>query len=312
MRHIFWAHSPIGYEVFRSFRDYKLADENNSLLVTARNFYPPDADCNIGLPEEYVWMNEAQFEAAKNRLIELVKRCEGGDYILYIPQTANFFIRCLIESPRCVGFHLFDEGSSAREPSFSKRVAHQGFYKYALRGESGLQEFFDFLEVDAASINKMYSSGVPFYELGHPKFLGFMSHFKKAFPGKEVTQVLRSELAGTDSCGQYALVLLPPFHTLMKTPDFNSRLHNLINSVKTIQKLDSKLKLVIKFHPHDTDDVVAKISRLFNGIPFESFCAEKNISRFREPAFMGFKVYIGYPNSTVEFLKEIGGNYIAF
>jgi hypothetical protein len=312
MKHIFWAHSPIGYEVFRSFRDHKLVDEKNSLLITARNFSPPDSDCNLGLPEEYIWMNEIQFNDAANKIIKLIKKLDGEDFILCVPQTANFFIRCLIESPHCLGFYIFDEGSAAREPLFQKRVDFRGFYKYEVKKTPKVLNFLEFLKIDIKAINKIYISGVSFYEAQHIKLLGFMSHFERAFPNKNATKILRSDVVGTRECSQHALLLMPPFHALLKKEDFNSRLQNLVNSVKAIRMLDKNLNLVIKFHPHDGDEIALKVSHLFDSIPFNKFCDQNNISKFREPAFMGFKVYIGYPNSTIDFIKEIGGNYIAF
>jgi hypothetical protein len=312
MKTIFWAHSPIGYEVFRSFRDLKIADENNSLLITARNFFPPDADCTLGLPEEYVWMDENQFKQAAEKIIKFIALLEGEDYILYIPQTANFFIRCLIESPRCLGFHIFDEGTAARDPDFSNRVNFRGFYKYDLKSYKSIYDFFEFLNIDYAKIKEIYSLGVPFYELEHIKFLGFLSHFDKVFPNKDVIKILRSKVPEVDICTQYSLLLMPPFHVLIKYKDFDRRLQNLVNSVNTIRALDKGMKLIVKFHPHDSDEVASKVSKIFNSTLFEEFCAKNNISKFREPAFMGFKIYIGYPNSTIEFIKEVGGNYIAF
>jgi hypothetical protein len=312
MKTIFWAHSPIGYEVFRSFRDLKIADENNSLLVTARNFFPPDADCTLGLPEEYVWMDENQFKEAAKKIIKFIGLLQGEDYILYIPQTANFFIRCLIESPRCLGFHIFDEGTAARDPDFSNRVNFRGFYKYDLKSYQSIYDFFEFLNIDFQKIKEIYSLGVPFYELGHIKFLGFLSHFDKVFPNKDVIKILRSKVPGVDICSQYSLLLMPPFHVLTKHKDFDRRLQNLVNSINAIRTLDKGMKLIIKFHPHDSDEVALKVSKIFNSTLFEEFCEKNSISKFREPAFMGFKIYIGYPNSTIEFIKEVGGNYIAF
>lgn len=312
MQHIFWAHSPIGYEVFRSFRDYQLAHNYNSLLITARNFYPVDSDCSIGLPEEYIWMSESEFGAAKNKIIEFIQRCKGEKYILYIPQTANFFIRCLIESPICIGFYIFDEGSAARNPFFQTRMNFRGFYKYKLRGEPGLSELFNFLKIDSNFISELYDSGVPFYESEHSKLLGFMSHFKNSFPGKNTAPLVRSKILNTTVCNNYALLLMPPFHTQLKKEDFNIRFANLVNSVKGVQMLDKDLKLVIKFHPHDGPEIANTVLKYFNAILFEKFCRNNNISEFREPAFMDFKIYIGYPNSTIEFLKEVGGHYISF
>ena len=312
MRHIFWAHSPIGYEVFRSFRDYKLTHESNSFLITSRNFSPADSDCSLGLPEEYIWMNENQFVIAKNKVIEFIEKCKGEKYILYIPQTANFFIRCLIESPFCIGFYIFDEGTAARNPFFQTRMSFRGFYKYKLRGESGLSELFEFLKIDSKFIGEFYEAGVPFYETAHPKLLGFMSHFKNSFPGKDSAPIVRAKINNVSVCNNYALLLMPPFHVHLKKEGFNIRFDNLVNSVKGIQNLDKELKIVIKFHPHDGTEIASTILKYFNAILFEKFCKNNNISEFREPAFMGFKIYIGYPNSTVEFLKEIGGHYIAF
>jgi len=312
MKHIFWAHSPIGYEVFRSFRDHKLADEENSLLMTARNFFPPDADCNLGLPEEYKWMDEIQFKNASHKIIEFFKKFNNEEYVLYIPQTANFFIRCFIENPLCLGFYIFDEGTAARAPVFTRRINSRGFYKYELKNNSNIVEFFEFLNIEYDAINAIYSSGVPFYEVKHPKFLGYMSHFEKAFPNESVTKIIQSDIPGINICKKYSLLLLPPFHALTQKEDFVIRLQNLVNSVKTIQVLDPNLKLTIKFHPHDGDEVTSKIAHLFNAITFDKFCEDHHFSKFREPAFMGFKLYIGYPNSTIEFLKEIGGDYIAF
>jgi hypothetical protein len=312
MKHIFWAHSPIGYEVFRSFRDHKLANNDNSLLITARNFFPTDADCTLGLPEEYKWMDEIQFTNASNRIIELFKKFNKAEYVLYVPQTANFFIRCLIESPLCLGFYLFDEGTAARAPLFARRVNYRGFYKYDLKNNLNIIEFFKFLNLQYEDINEIYSSGVPFYEVKHHKFLGYMSHFEKAFPNENVTKIMKSNIPGTGICKKYALLLMPPFHALTQKEDFIIRLQNLVNSVKTIQSLDLNLKLTIKFHPHDGDEIKSKVAHLFNTTTFEEFCDDHHLSKFREPAFMGFKLYIGYPNSTIEFLKEIGGDYIAF
>lgn len=312
MRHIFWAHSPIGYEVFRSFRDHDLTDENNSSLITARNFSPPDANCTLGLPEEYMWMNKIELTNAANKIIEFINSIDKEEYILYIPQTANFFIRCLIESPYCIGYHIFDEGTAARNPIFNKRINFREFYKYELKNEPDLMRFFEILNLNYEKINKIYSSGVPFYELEHIKFLGFMSHFEKSFPNKISTKILKSNIPGIDKCSQHALLLMPPFHALVKKADFSIRLQNLVSSVKTISMLDKNMKLVIKFHPHDADEITSKVFHLFDSILFDKFCDENKISKFREPAFMGFKIYIGYPNSTIEFIKEVGGHYIAF
>lgn len=312
MKHIFWAHSPIGYEVFRSFRDHKLVDNKNSSLITARNFFPPDADCTIGLPEEYKWMDEIQFINASNKIIEFFKKYNIEEYFLYIPQTANFFIRSLIESPLCLGFYIFDEGTAARGPLFTRRVNSRLFYKYELKNNVNILDFFKFLNIDYDNINGIYSSGVPLYEVKHNKFLGYMSHFEKAFPNENVTKILRSDILGVDICKKYALLLMPPFHALIHKEDFASRLQNLVKSVKTIQSLNSNLKLTIKFHPHDGDEITSKVAHLFNAITFEKLCEDHHLSQFREPAFMGFKIYIGYPNSTIEFLKETGGDYIAF
>ena len=312
MKHIFWAHSPIGYEVFRSFRDHNLADDKNSLLITARNFFPPDADGTLGLPEEYIWMNEIQLRNAINKITEFINKINGEDYILYIPQTANFFIRSLIESPYCVGYHIFDEGTAARNPIFSQRMNFRGFYKYELKKNLDLLEFFEILKINFDEMNKIYSSGVPFYELNHDKFSGLMSHFQGGFPKKEATRIVRSNIINTHQCGHHALLLMPPFHALLKKEDFNIRLQNLVNSIKTIHNLDKRMRLIIKFHPHDADEIASKVSHLFDATPFDDFCNKNNISKFREPAFMNFRVYIGYPNSTIEFIKEIGGSYIAF
>jgi hypothetical protein len=312
MQNIFWAHSPIGYEVFKSFRDYKLTHEHNSLLITSRNFFPLDSDCNLGLPEEYIWMNDTQFATAKNKIIEFIQKCNSENYILYIPQTANFFIRCLIESPFCKGFYIFDEGSAARYPFFQTRMNFQGFYKYKLRGEPGLLDLFDFLKIDSKFISECYEAGVPFYEATHPKLLGFMSHFKNSFPGKDTEPIARAKILNVSVCSNYALLLMPPFHVELKKKDFNVRFNNLVNSVNGIKILDKELKIIIKFHPHDGNEIKNEVLKHLNLIQFEKFCKENNISEFREPAFMGFKLYIGFPNSTIEFLKEVGGHYIAF
>lgn len=280
--------------------------------MTARNFFPPDADCTLGLPEEYKWMDENQFKNASDKIIDLFKKINKDEYVLYIPQTANFFIRCLIENPLCLGFYIFDEGTAARAPLFSRRVNARGFYKYELKNNINIFEFFEFLNINYDYINKIYSSGVPFYEVKHNKFLGYMSHFEKAFPNESVTKIIRSFMPEIAVCKEYALLLMPPFHALTQKEDFMVRLENLVNSVKAIQKIDHKLKFIIKFHPHDGDEITSKVTRLFNFITFEKFCDEHKLSKYREPAFMGFNLYIGYPNSTIEFLKEIGGDYIAF
>jgi hypothetical protein len=311
-KYIFWAHSPIGYETYLSLRKMGILNEQNSHLITARDCTPPEAECCIGLPEEYCWLSPEQFQKTQEMICTFLEKIDfkNNAFELIVPQTANFFIRCLIESPQCLQYHVFDEGSGARAPIFDARCK-QIFYKYNVRDEACCRNFMKALGTDFDTLSGLYKNGVPFYEVGHRKFAGFMSFFNDAFPGGSVSIVPKSEFSGVSACRNYGLILLPPFRSLINKPDFKKKFQQIYISIQSIARLNTQKKWVYKFHPHDSEEIKQKIKGLLKYEEFTQFCERKSISRHREPAFMGFDVYVSAPNSTIDFLRSDKSQYIA-
>lgn len=310
--YIFWAHSPIGYETYLALKQAGIFNADNSTLITAREFSPPEAALCIGLPEEYVWQSEEQFQKTQKSITQLIERLNINDegYELFIPQSANFYIRGLIESSFCKSFVFFDEGSSARNLLFKRRCT-PGFYKYNIRESEAFEDFVGRLNIDRQVMIKSYSEGVPFYDVNHSKCAGYVSFFNDVFLGHEVDILTKVIPTAVDICSQYGLILLPPFNYWAKTADFVKKFQIFLNSVNSIIKLNTKKRWLLKFHPHDGVDIKNKIASYFPCELFESFCAKNHILSYREPAFMGFDCYVGSPNSTFEFLKHDRHQYIA-
>lgn len=311
-RYLFWAHSPIGYETYLSLKDLGILNNGNSHLITARDCMPPEAECSIGLPEEYCWMSPKQFDRTQSLVSDFLKKIDfkNNFYELIIPQTANFFIRSLIESERCKNFIIFDEGSSARAPLFTRRC-NEIFYKYKIRNEKAELSFFSATVTDFQTISKLYEKSVPFYDLNHKKFSGHISFFKDAFPEKSVSLITKSNFSGKSYCKNHGLILLPPFHVWLRKEEFQKKFQTALYSLKNIARLNPGMKWIFKFHPHDTDEIKNKFKSLLNFEEFNDFCIRKKISNHREPAFMGFDVYVSAPNSTTEFLRSDKNQFIA-
>jgi len=310
--YIFWAHSPIGYETYLALTQANIITKDNSTLISAREFYPPDAALCIGLPEEYVWQTEEQFTSTQKSITQLVETLNVAErgFELFIPQSANFYIRALIESPACKSFIFFDEGSSARNLLFKRRCI-PGFYKYNIRETGAFEDFTGRLAIDRKVMIDSYASGVPFYSVEHLKCAGYLSFFKDAFPEQSVHVLNKVTPEAAEICFQYGLILLPPFHAWAKTPDFAKNFQVFSNSVNSVVRLNAGKKWVIKFHPHDGSNIRSKVVGYFPFEDFESFCIRNTISPYREPAFMGFDFFVGAPNSTFEFLKHDRHQYIA-
>lgn len=310
--YIFWAHSPIGYETYLALKQANIFTAINSTLITSREFHPPEAALCIGLPEEYKWQSEEQFQKTQKSITDLIKKLNVNDrgYELFIPQSANFYIRALIESAACRSFVFFDEGSSARKGLFKRRCI-PGFYKYKVRESDAFEDLMDCLCINRDVMLDSYAEGVPFYSVSHPKCAGYLSFFNDAFPGHEVNILSKVDPESVDVCSQYGLILLPPFHAWSKTAEFVVNFQIFLNSVISISRLSLKKKWLFKFHPHDGVLVRGKIASYFPYESFESFCSSNGISPHREPAFMGFDCYVGSPNSTFEFLKHDRHQYIA-
>ena len=315
--YIFWAHSPIGYETYLTLKEIGLLTNQNSGLITARMCTPPEAITCIGLPEEYIWQTPEEFAIAQQKIVEFLKMVNplGKKFELIAPQSANFFVRCLIESEYCDRYIFFDEGDAAYEPFFkifSDESNH--FYQYHLRTEPELEPFFKFLGIKTGIIRELYEHGVPFYCIQHAKFAGFISYFQGSFPGchKELIPIPTASMSATkEICKEYGLIVLPEFRTLSRDPQYSKKLELIVKSTRAIVKLSADTKWVVKFHPHDNQEMRNKIIAVFPYLIFETFCERRNISKYREPAFMGFHTYVSSANSTITFLNNIGGNYLA-
>ena len=219
--YILWAHFPIGYETYPALKQAGIINADNSTLITAREFFPPEAALCIGLPEEYVWQTEEQFQKTQKSITQLIERLNIGEegYELFAPQSANFYIRALIESSFCKSFILFDEGSSARNLLFKRRCT-PGFYKYKVRESDAFDDLMARLFINREAIINSYAEGVPFYSVGHSKCAGYLSLFNDAFPDHELSILSKVIPNPIDICSQYGLILLPPFHSWSKTADF--------------------------------------------------------------------------------------------
>ena len=310
--YIFWAHSPIGYETYLALKQANIFTAINSTLITSREFRPPEAALCIGLPEEYMWQTEEQFKNTQKSLMKLLDglNIKTDGFELFIPQSANFYIRALIESPACKSFIFFDEGSSARGRLFKRRCI-PGFYKYDIRKTDNFEDFIFRLGLNSPVMVDLYANGVPFYVVNHSKCAGYLSFFKDAFPEQEVNILEKVLPAAAELCSQYGLILLPPFHAWSKVADFAKNFQVFLNSVKSVAGLNAERRWLLKFHPHDSSSIREKIAGYFPFECFENFCIKNNISLYREPAFMGFDLYMGAPNSTFEFLKHDRHQYIA-
>ena len=310
-KYLFWAHSPIGYETYLSLKELGVLNNENSHLITARDCTPPEAECSIGLPEEYCWLSPQQFNQTQSRVSDFLKKIDfkNNFYELIIPQTANFFIRSLIESDRCKNFIIFDEGSSARAPLFNRRCS-EVFYKYKIRKDKAELNFLADTGTNFQTISKIYEQSVPFYDIQHPKFSGYISFFKDAFPEKSVSIISKTNYEGASSCQNHGLILLPPFHVWLRKDEFQKKFQSTIYSLQNISRLNSEMKWIYKFHPHDTDEIKSKFKSILKFEEFNDFCARKNISKHREPAFMGFEIYVSAPNSTTEFLRSDKNQFI--
>ena len=311
-KYIFWAHSPIGYETYLALRHTGILTAENSYLITARDCTPPEANCSIGLPEEYCWMTPAQFELAARKLISFLKSIDfkNNTYELIIPQVANFFIRTLIESPNCKSYIVFDEGRAARG-ELSKQRCKELFYKYKIRSEASAHKLFQQIGVGFESMFSLYENGVTFYDIKHKKYAGNISFFDDTFPGQNTSILPKIENSDRAICKDFGLILLPPFHVWLKNKDFQNQFLNWQNSIHSIIRLNTEKKWILKFHPHDTDEIKDNFQKLFNFEEFNQFCDRQKISAHREPAFMNFDFYISAPNSTILFLKSERNQYIA-
>ena len=311
-KYIFWAHSPIGYETYLSLKELGILTKQNSHLITARDCTPPEAECSIGLPEEYCWLSPKQFDKTQLLISEFLRKIDfkNNFYELIVPQTANFFIRGLIESACCKNFIIFDEGSSARDPLFPRRCK-EVFYKYKIRNENPELNFLSEIASNFHTISKLYENSVPFYDVNHQKFSGYLSFFKDSFPGKDVSVIPKTNFVGENFCKNHGLMLLPPFHVWLRKDEFQKKFQTTLYSLQNIARLNPNIKWIFKFHPHDTDEIKEKFKSLLNFEEFNDFCARKNISNHREPAFMGFDIYVSAPNSTTEFLRSDKNQFIA-
>ena len=72
--YIFWAHSPIGYETYLALKQANIFTAINSTLITSREFHPPEASLCIGLPEEYKWQSEEQFQKTQKSITDLIEK----------------------------------------------------------------------------------------------------------------------------------------------------------------------------------------------------------------------------------------------
>lgn len=311
-KYIFWAHSPIGYETYLALRHTGILTPENSYLITARDCTPPEANLSIGLPEEYCWMNPAQFESTANKLSAFLEEIDfkSNTYELIVPQVANFFIRALIESPNCKSYIVFDEGRAARG-ELSKNRCKDIFYKYKIRLESPAINLFNQLGVKFESMCSLYEKGVTFYNVTHEKFAGNITFFEDAFPGQNPSIIKKVENPDRSRCNKFGLILLPPFHVWLKNKNFQTEFSIWQHSIQSIVKLNPEKKWILKFHPHDTDEIKIKFQKLFKFEEFNQFCNQNKISAHREPAFMDFDCYVSAPNSTIEFLGSEKNQYIA-
>ena len=299
LMNVVWAWSPIGYETYLSIKK----DNPNTYLITARNFSPPESISTI-YPHNYFTNTHSQIDSnlfSIQKLLDLADDDTG--FIFYAPQSASFYLRLLIESHKCKGYVIYDEGSAAYDPHFNVRL-NSIWSQHTVRNEKSLINFCVINRIDKSKIDELYKKGTSFYDFTHPKFIELTSYFKSAFPAhhKIGLSITQPEIINH---GDVCLILMPPLSSLRKNKQI--LLQYLLDCKQVLSNSPSTF-FIVKGHPVDSNLVIDKVQKLFdlpNLMNYSEYCIINNLNHFRETAFMNFPIYITNDNSTKLYLEHL-------
>jgi len=305
---IFWIHSPIGYETYLAFKSTNTSTP--TYAISARNLFIKNSLADIGLPGLY------QFETPEDKKSNIGKikdaimniASEHSGFVIIVPQTAQPYIKLLIESDYCKGYAIYDEGDAAYGNSWTS-YTQPSFHKYEIEKTNEWLSASKELKFNLDKIIANHKFGVPFYDLIHEKFMGLFSFFEEAFPGaaKIKLQIPNDIVKFNNITKQYSLILCGDL-TNIENKDETAKNH--LSNINNLINACGNKKWIFKAHPNDRSHLLIK--KIDSEIQtWESFCAEYNIDSSRESAFMNFNLYVSQKNSTIQFLKILGkSNFI--
>jgi hypothetical protein len=296
--HIILVWSPIGYETYLSLADMFGADD--IVLISARNFHPPQAAAHLGDNHHYFSQNNADVESATDGLAKIAERLvkEGRETILYVPQCANFYVRTLIESTLIDRFFIYDEGDAAYAPNFS-RLIKERWNRGIVRSEPALLAHLERYAVPLSQISQIFKEGPLFYEMNHRKLSGFISFFDAAFRGCQPIPLKIATFKHREDIG--SLLIVPYLSRGSKgagLQQFIEMLHG-----RELDRGHRDDKIVVKFHPNDGKAVRCYVSDFLTrvGVRFdewEAHCEKNDIDIHREPGFFKIQRLLSPANST--------------
>lgn len=295
--HVILVWSPIGYETYLSLANMFGAD--NIILISARNFHPPQAAAHIGDNHHYFSQNKADVESVTEGLAKIAERLvkEGRETILYAPQCANFYVRTLIESTLVDRFFIYDEGDAAYEPNFL-RLIKERWNRGIVRSEPGLLAHLERYEVSLSQISQIFKEGPVFYEMSHRKLSGFVSFFDTAFLG---CQPILLKIATFKHREDISSLLIVPYLSKLKGVGLQEFIEMIHSAKLDCGHYDDKI--VVKFHPDDSNavrcyilDVLTRVGIRFD--EWEAYCEKNDIDMCREPGFFNIQRLLAPVNST--------------
>jgi len=283
--------------------------DDNVVMISARNFTPPQAKAHLGNNHHYFSQTEIEVEAVCTALGNIANLiiARSVEAILYVPQCANFYGRTLIESELIYSFFYYDEGDAAYDPHFSM-LQSQRWNAGLVRNEKALKKHFEDFGISRSIVSTIYRNGPTFYELSHPKLAGFVSLFRSAFPGCKpvIIPIKKPENK-------------KPLDFLFIVPELNKGFSEESGLVSFIQLASSaagenqisQLEIVVKYHPNDHQQVRNFGNRTFNALGFHvidyyEHCKEHQIDPYREPGFLATRKFIGPNNSTTRYRAMLG------
>ena len=296
--HMILVWSPIGYETYLSLADMFGADA--IILISARNFHPPQAAAHIGDNHHYFSQNKADVESVTEGLAKIAERLvkEGREIILYAPQCANFYVRTLIESTLVDRFFIYEEGEAAYEPNFS-RLIKERWNRGIIRSEPGLLAHLERYEVSLSKISQIFKEGPVFYEINHPKLSGFVSFFDSAFLGCQSIPLKIAPFKHREDID--SLLIVPCLSEGFKGLGWRQFIEMMHSRELDCSHHDDKV--VVKFHPNNPNtvrryglDFLTRVGIRFD--EWEAYCVKNDIDMCREPGFFNIQRLLAPVNST--------------
>jgi hypothetical protein len=301
---IVWIHSPIGYEILNSIKE--VYSKSLIFAISARNISMNESIFAIGQPGLYQFENQKQrIETPKimqTALEDFIKKHQG--YTLLIPQSAQPYIKLLIDSEYCKGYAYYDEGSACYGNSFIT-YTNNPVHKYKLNPSKNFISLCEFLNVDLKKMNNSQPNGVLFYDIHHPKYKGCFSYFENAFPGmvKNIFSIPKNPDYNL-KCSKYSLILIGNLLGRSRKSTFETMRNKHLDNIEKEIRNNPELNWVIKPHPADDDSISNLITSQLNIISWDDFCKRESIHPASEPAFLGFQKYASQDNSTILYLRN--------